>query len=70
MEKIKEAGVSTPPGTHAVQMLNLYKERYDFKENDFPGAKACNDNSMAIPLHNRMIDDDYIYVVNAIKAIE
>ncbi|HIF58128.1 MAG: DegT/DnrJ/EryC1/StrS family aminotransferase [Gammaproteobacteria bacterium] len=69
MEKLQKMGVSTRPGTHAVHMLNLYKQRYDFKETDFPGAKSCNDNSMAIPLHNRMNEQDYSYVVNAIKTL-
>lgn len=69
MEKLQEVGVSTRPGTHAVHMLNLYIERYCYKDTDFPGAKACNDNSMAIPLHNRMSADDFHYVVKMIREI-
>jgi len=69
MESLQELGVSTRPGTHAVHMLGLYKEKYGFKPTDFPGALACNDNTMAIPLHNRMSEDDYAYVVQMIKSI-
>lgn len=69
MEKLQELGISTRPGTHAVHMLNFYKEKYDLKPMDYPGAQAANDFSMAIPLHNRMVAEDYDYVVAALKSL-
>mgnify|MGYP006094001165 FL=1 len=69
MEKLQEVGISTRPGTHAVHMLNYYKELLGCDENDFPGAKAANDFSMAIPLHNRMVKEDYEYVVAKLKSL-
>ncbi|NOI82336.1 DegT/DnrJ/EryC1/StrS family aminotransferase [Vibrio tubiashii] len=68
MEKLQALGVSTRPGTHAVHMLDLYQTKFGFGADDFPGAKSCNDNTMAIPLHNRMSKEDYAYVVNALKS--
>jgi dTDP-4-amino-4,6-dideoxygalactose transaminase len=69
MEKLQEEGVSTRPGTHAVHMLNYYKDRYGYQEDDLPNAKRANDATMAIPFHNLMSDDDYQYVVEKIKAL-
>ncbi len=69
MEILQQKGISTRPGTHAVHMLNYYKEMMSLKEDDFPGAKIANNCSMAIPLHNRMVEEDYHYIVNALKAI-
>lgn len=69
MEKLQEMGISTRPGTHAVHMLNFYKETYQIKPSDFPGAQAANDYSMAIPLHNRMETEDYKYVVEVLKSL-
>jgi len=69
MEKLQEEGISTRPGTHAVHMLNYYKNLMNIEPNDFSGAKAANDYSMAIPLHNRMVKDDYEYVVAKIKSL-
>ncbi|MCW8932313.1 MAG: DegT/DnrJ/EryC1/StrS family aminotransferase [Gammaproteobacteria bacterium] len=69
MEFLQEKGISTRPGTHAVHMLTLYKNRFNIKENDFPAAKDCDANSMAIPLHNMMTIKDYEYVVQIIKSI-
>jgi len=69
MELLQEKGVSTRPGTHAVHMLDLYKDKYTIAESDFPGARDCNNNTMAIPLHNRMTEEDYQYVVAAIRGL-
>jgi len=68
MEKLQEYGISTRPGTHAVHMLNYYAQKYNLKPTDYPGAQAANDFSMAIPLHNRMVAEDYQYVVEVIKG--
>ena len=69
MEKLQQAGISTRPGTHAVHMLNYYKELMSIKESDFPEAVAANNFSMAIPLHNRMVKEDYEYVVSNLKGL-
>jgi len=69
MDILQEKGISTRPGTHAVHMLGLYQDKFNFTPNDFPGAKACNDHTMAIPLHNRMVTEDYEYVVATLKEL-
>lgn len=69
MQRLQEQGIATRPGTHAVHMLGFYRQQYGFKPEDFPGARDCNDYTMAIPLHNRMTEDDYRYVVEAIRAL-
>jgi len=69
MQHLQEEGISTRPGTHAVHMLTYYSKKYGIRPDDFPGAKACNNNTMAIPLHNRMDDEDYHYIVEKLKAL-
>ena len=69
MEILQAKGISTRPGTHAVHMLAYYRERFGFNPEDFPGARDCNDHTMAIPLHNRMTAEDYAYVVAAIRQL-
>ena len=69
MEKLQEKGISTRPGTHAVHMLDYYSKKYDLKPEDYPGARIANDHSMAIPLHNRMVAEDYEYIVDCLKSL-
>jgi dTDP-4-amino-4,6-dideoxygalactose transaminase len=69
MEQLQREGVSTRPGTHAVHLLGYYRSRFGFVPEDYPGARDCDANTMAIPLHNRMSADDYRHVVDTLKKI-
>ena len=69
MERMQDAGISTRPGTHAVHMLGYYKNKYNIRPQDFPSAKFANDNSISIPLHNRMVKKDFEYIVAFFKNI-
>ena len=69
MEILQSKGISTRPGTHAVTMLNYYKDNFKVNPDDFPGAKLCDAQTMAIPLHNKMTQEDYDYIIQALKEI-
>jgi dTDP-4-amino-4,6-dideoxygalactose transaminase len=70
MELLQQKGISTRPGTHAVHMLGYYAKKFNIKPSDFPGAYAANEYSMSIPLHNKMVKEDYEYIVNALRSIK
>jgi perosamine synthetase len=69
MEYLQQKGISTRPGTHAVHMLGFYKNHFNIQPTDFPGAYAANEYSMSIPLHNKMVKEDYEYVVEALLSL-
>lgn len=69
MDLLQQRGISTRPGTHAIHMLGYYREHFGYAETDYPGARDCDANSMAIPLHNRMTEEDFEYVVSALRSI-
>ena len=67
MEWLQQRGISTRPGTHAVHMLGYYRKSMNLAADDFPGARDCDRYSMAIPLFNRMTEEDYAYVAEALR---
>jgi dTDP-4-amino-4,6-dideoxygalactose transaminase len=69
MEHLQSKGIATRPGTHAVHMLGYYRERFGLKPEDYPTARDCDANTMAIPLHNRMSSDDYEYIVDTLCSL-
>lgn len=69
MEYLQQKGISTRPGTHAVHMLGFYKNHFHIQPADFPGAYAANEFSMSIPLHNKMVKEDYEYIVDALVSL-
>ncbi len=69
MEVLQQKGIATRPGTHAVHMLGVYANMFNINPMDFPGAFACDQYSMSIPLHNKMVKEDFDYIIAALKAI-
>ena len=69
MERLQAAGIATRPGTHAVHMLGFYRDRLGLSPDDFPAARDCDANTMALPLHNRMSEEDYDYVIGTLCAL-
>lgn len=69
MQRLQDQGIATRPGTHAVHMLTYYRNMFGHKAEDFPAARDCDANTMAIPLHNKMSDDDYDYVVKCLLEL-
>jgi dTDP-4-amino-4,6-dideoxygalactose transaminase len=69
MEYLQENGVSSRPGTHAVHMLGYYSQKLGISPQDFPWAYAANEYSMSIPLHNKMVAEDFEYIVDLLKAL-
>lgn len=69
MERLQERGIATRPGTHAVHMLKYYRQQFGFRPDDYPAARDCDQNTMAIPLHNKLSVEDYEYVVAALRTL-
>ena len=68
MEILQQKGIATRPGTHAVHMLGAYASRFNIKPKDYPGAFAADQYSLSIPLHNKMIKEDFDYIIAALKS--
>lgn len=69
MELLHSKGISTRPGTHAVHMLGYYADKYGLKPENYPVSRDCYLYTVALPLHNRMTEEDYQYVVSTIKEV-
>jgi perosamine synthetase len=68
MDALQKSGISTRPATHAVHMLQFYREKYDLTPSDFPVAWAANDCSISLPLFHGMTDAEQQYVIDRVLA--
>lgn len=66
MDELQQAGVSSRPATHAVHMLDYYRNKYDLKPEDFPNAWAANDCSISLPLFNGMTETEQDFVIEKV----
>ena len=69
LARLYERGVDARPGTHAVTELGYYRERFGLKPGQFPVAARLQEQTLALPLHNRMTSEDYSHVVDVLYAL-
>ncbi len=67
MQNLESLGISTRPATHAVHMLQYYKNKYQIKPGDFPNSYIANQISISLPLYNGMTIDEIDYIIGGIK---
>ena len=70
MDILKKKGIATRPGTHAIHMLSYYKKKYKLEDNQYPNSKYCYENSIALPLHNKMKISDVDYVIKELIQLK
>ena len=69
MEVLQQQGIATRPGTHAVHMLGAYANKYGIRPLDYTGAFMADQQSMSIPLHNRMVKEDFDYIISVLISL-
>ena len=67
MEKLEEQNIATRQGTHAVHTLEYYKNKNNFKDEDFLMSYAADRLSIALPLYAGMSDEEFDYIIKNIK---
>jgi len=67
MEKLENMTIATRQGTHAVHTLGYYKDKNNFKDEDFLMSYAADRLSIALPLYAGMSNEEFEYVITNIK---
>lgn len=67
MSFLEEHGVSTRQGTHAVHTLGYYRDTYGLSDEDYLMSYAADRLSVAFPLYFGMTDEEFAYVIDAIR---
>ena len=62
-------GISCRPGTHAVHTLNFYKKNKEINKKNLLNSEFCQNNTIALPLHNNMKPNDFKYIISKIKKL-
>ena len=69
MDRLQEHHIDTSPGTHAIHTLPYYQKRFNLSPDLCPNAFACELNTIAFPMHNRMRAVDYHEVVTQLYQL-
>lgn len=68
MDYLQNNGISTRPGTHAVHLLNYYREKYKTHPTDFWGAYVADHCSIALPIFPALTLDEQSYIIQKIRS--
>jgi perosamine synthetase len=69
MERLQSKGIASRPGTHAIHMLDYYQTTFGYSAEDLPGAKYCHENTLSLPLHNKMTMGDVDFIADCLLKI-
>jgi dTDP-4-amino-4,6-dideoxygalactose transaminase len=58
MLRLEELGIATRQGTHAPVLLDVYRDKYGLRAEDFPRAVIADRLSLTLPLAVQMSDGD------------
>ncbi len=62
MDYLQQNGISTRPGTHAVHMLQYYRDKYGFKNIDFINSFIASKCSIAFPIFPTLRNEEFEYI--------
>lgn len=69
LAELEKVGIATRQGTHAVHLLDYYKNYYGYNKMDYPNAYACDRLSITLPLYVQMTSEDQEYVIGRIRYL-
>ncbi len=67
MDYLQTKGISTRPGTHAVHLLDYYRNKYGFKPENYPNSFIASECSIAFPLFPSLTDIEFEYISETIR---
>jgi perosamine synthetase len=59
---LKSAGIETNLGAQAIHCLTYYREKYGFRESDFPLAARAYRHGLALPMGSHVRPEDVLYI--------
>ncbi|MFA7361499.1 MAG: DegT/DnrJ/EryC1/StrS family aminotransferase [Candidatus Kapaibacterium sp.] len=68
MEYLFNNGISTRPGTHAVHMLDYYKNKYKLEKTELMNSYIADSCSVTLPLYQGIKSEEIEFITNKIKA--
>lgn len=64
---LQENGVGVAVNYRAIHLLKYYRQKFGYKEGDFPVAEDIGASTISIPLYPKLQDDEIEYVVAMVK---
>ena len=66
LASLQEMGVGVAVNFRPIHLLQYYRQRFGYKEGDFPVAEKIGASTITLPLYPKLKDDEIEYVINCV----
>jgi len=66
---LQEKGIGVAVNYRAIHLLKYYREKFGYKEGDFPVSEKIGNRTISIPLYPKLTDAEVNYVINTINNV-
>jgi len=66
--ELAERGIQSKPYLPAIHLMSFYRERFGFREGEFPVCEGVAERSLALPFHPALTSDEVERVAEALRA--
>jgi dTDP-4-amino-4,6-dideoxygalactose transaminase len=69
LHALQEKGVGVAVNFRAIHLLKYYRQKFGYKEGDFPVAEKVGNRTISIPLYPKLKDFEIDYVIKTVKEV-
>jgi len=69
MEKLAERGIPSRPYFPPIHLQPFYRERFGYREGDFPATERIARSTLALPFHGKLTEGEVAYVCQMLGEI-
>ena len=69
LHALQKKGVGVAVNFRAIHLLKYYRQKFGYKEGDFPVAEKIGNRTISIPLYPKLKDVEIDYVIKTVKEV-
>jgi dTDP-4-amino-4,6-dideoxygalactose transaminase len=69
LHALQEKGVGVAVNFRAIHLLKYYRQKFGYKEGDFPVTERVGNSTISIPLYPKLKDVEIDYVIKTVKEV-
>lgn len=69
MWSLQEKGIGVAVNFRPIHLMRFYRERFGYKENDFPVAESIGSRTISLPMYPRLKHEEQEYIIDTVKNL-
>jgi len=67
LHKLQDCGIGVAVNYRPIHLMKYYREKYDYKNGDYPIAEKIGNSTITIPLYSKLSDQEVLFLINVIN---